>query len=206
MDLEQVTCPINDGHRRGGRRIGDLNVVLPRGPVQDVVWTWYSECLVQDRVWELFNQAGFTGLHRKPVTARMNDLEFAELPTLWEIVVTGWGGLASPASGVKLLQLCPGCLHAKYSEIKEPQLLIDETRWDGSDFFMVWPMPNFIFITNRVAECVRDNHLTGVNLTRPRDYRHGRVPTGGFSPGRLSYCMPESRARLLGQQSGIAEG
>ena len=83
----------------------------------------------------------------------------------------------------------------------EPQELIDPARWDGSDLFMMWPLPLFVFGTTRVAELVRKRKLTGVRGIPVTEME----PTDGYSPGRLSYWMPEPRARQLGEEAGIAE-
>jgi hypothetical protein len=84
-------------------------------------------------------------------------------------------------------------------------MTVDPAQCDGSDFFMVWPIPKFVFVTEAVADCVRDYQLTGVARERSHEYEPGRAVTGTLTPGRLSYWMPESRARELGRQAGIAE-
>jgi len=91
MELEQVICPADDGHRRGGKRLTDLSVTLPGGAVQDFVWTWPSECLMQDHVLELFRANGFTGFQVKSVKAEFKRATDRKPPRLWEMVVTGWG-------------------------------------------------------------------------------------------------------------------
>ena len=101
-DHKIVYCPVNPGHQRaGGPRLKDLNVTLPKPVPQDFVWTWYSECLIQDHVLEMFRKEGFTGFDVKPVTARFAKSGLAA-PKLWEFVLTGWGGMARPESGIRL--------------------------------------------------------------------------------------------------------
>lgn len=202
MDLEQVLCPADPAHRRGGKRLSDLNVLLPRGPIQDFVWTWQSECLIQEHVLDLFRREGFTGFAVKPVKSRFKK-DGEKPPTLWELVRTGWGGLARPESGIERIRFCEACKSVKYSGLNNPKLLIDETQWDGSDFFTVWPLPLFIFITQRVVDCIRDHRLTGIALKEVQGLTG--VGESGFMPGRLSYWMPETRARELGEAAGIAE-
>jgi hypothetical protein len=202
MKLEQVLCPLDPGHQRGGKRLNELNITLPRGTVQDFVWTWYSECLFQCQVLNLFRSEGFTGFDVKPVKAGFKK-GIDQPPTLWELVVAGWGGVARPESGIRRLLYCEGCKLTEYSGLTNPENLIDDKQWDGSDFFIVWPMPRLVFVTERVANCIRDHQLTGVLL---RDVR-GLTDVGkdGLSGGRLSDWMPESRARELGERTGIAE-
>ena len=92
----------------------------------------------------------------------------------------------------------------KYSDIKNASRLIDEAQWDGSDFFMVWPLPRFVFVTQRVVDCIRDHRLQGV-VPQPTSEIEPTTYNSGYAPGRLSHCMPEVRARELGKADGIVE-
>ena len=51
-----------------------------------------------------------------------------------------------------------------YSDFTNPEFLIDESQWDGSDFFMVWPLPRFIFVSNRGPRLICRHELTGCVL------------------------------------------
>jgi hypothetical protein len=199
MDMETVVCPENSGHQRPGKRLTDLSVKLPGSDVQDIVWTWYTECLLTDFAMMSFRQAGFTGFDVRPVKAAFARAK-KNPPQLWELVVTGWGGIAPPESGVKLVKECRACGATQYTCPTDTSRLVDHSRWDGSDFFIVWPLPRYICVTDRVAEAVRENGLKGCVLTRPEDLDFGG---GNCSPGRLSYWMPPKRARELGEELGI---
>lgn len=199
VDFESVVCPISPPHRRAGKRIGDLEVVLPDG-AGDFVWTWYSDLLVQESALEALSEAGITGYVTRPVTTRYRRKAKVP-PRMWELVITGWGGVARPESGIHLdtEQSCGTCGHLLYSGLRHPEKLVDETQWDGSDIFMVWPLPRYPLATPRVMEVVRKYEMKGLNFQRVFEM----APTEGFAPGRLSYWMPESRARLLGTPLGI---
>jgi hypothetical protein len=198
VSLEQIMCPVNPHHRRGGKRVSELSVVLPHRNVHDIVWTWLSDCLLQDHVLKLFGEAEFTGFDVRPVKARFSQSS-DKPPMLWELRVVGWGGLAPPESGVQLVEKCDACGDLEYSGTDQPELILDERQWDGSDFFFVWPLPRFIFVTDRVAELVHKHNLTGVRLIEPRSLE----PIRGAGPGRLHYYLPESRAHELGDTLGI---
>jgi hypothetical protein len=173
---------------------------LPDGDVEDFVWTWYSECLVQDRTLELLRSSGLTGFELKPVKARFKK-STGRPPRLWEMVVTGWAGMAKPESGIHLdeSKSCPACGHLRYTGLINARQLIDETEWDGSDFFMVWPIPRFIFVSEAVVRLFRERGLTGVEVVPVAKLES----MDGFAPGRLSYYMPEPRARAIGEPLGI---
>jgi hypothetical protein len=204
IDTEQIICPINGGHMRGGKRLTDLSVELPNLPVDDIVWTWYSECLVQDRVLELCRKHNLTGFMVKPVKAQFKrNARKHPMPRLWELVVTGWAGMAPPESGIRLKYSCSACGDLEYTCFNNPTALIKESQWDGSDFIMVWPMPGFIFITDRVANVFRENRLRGFQLIDIGKMVCENGGSSGFGPGRLSHYMPEDLARKYGEPLGI---
>lgn len=162
IDFEEVRCPIEPrNHFRVDKRISPLSVLLPNLKPQDVVWTWGSECLLQERVLQLLTQERFTGYRVIPVP----QVQFAggsrKPPKLWELIVNGSGGMPSPESGLRVLRVCPGCGLTDYSRVKQPSKLIDEKQWDGSDFFRLQAISGFIFVTDRVVQALRKNGITG---------------------------------------------
>ncbi len=199
VELDQVTCPIHPGHVRAGKRVGDLRVVLPaRSKTHDVVWTWGSSCLINDRVISLFENAKVSGYELRPVAARWGPRGQGEVPRFWELVVTGWAGMATSDSGVNVIEKCSGCGHTVYSGVSNAASLFDTRNWDGSDLFIVWPLPLRRFATSRVRDLFVQHRVTGTHLV-PGE----ALNTGTLTPGRLSYFMPEARARELGTPLGI---
>jgi hypothetical protein len=86
--------------------------------------------------------------------------------------------------------------------IAEPSRLIDAGAWDGSDLFVIWPLPRYRFGSDRLAKILRQEKITGVKLIPARDIP---MKTGNtLSPGRLTHWMPERRAHELGDPLGIA--
>lgn len=156
---------------------------------------------VQEHVLELLHSEGVTGFATKPVTAQFEHEADSTPPRLFELVVTGWGGVAPERSGIKLEERCPACGLLTYSAFRDPSQLIERSQWDGSDLFIVWPLPKFIFVTERVARIFRSNELTGATLQCPNELT---ARGGSISPGRFSYRMPEARAIELAAHLGIA--
>lgn len=184
-----IICRYYPDHQRGGARMTNLSIVLPARKVEDFVSTWGSDSLIQDRVLQVFRANNFTGYEIRPAKARFRRGKEVP-PRLHELVITGWAGVAGPESGIRLIEHCEGCGHITYSGASNPNNLINPAQWDGSDFFMVWPLPKYIFVTDRVKRVICENKLTGV-FFRSVD---SLDLSGGFSPGRLSYYMPEPRA------------
>lgn len=163
IEFKKVSCPLDSDHLALKGRITPLRVVLPNLRPQDFVWTWGNECLVQERVLELFHDSGFTGYEALPVQRVEFVRSKRKPPRLWEIVVKGSGGMASPECGIRVIRVCPGCALTDYSRITDPTKLIELSQWDGSDFFRVAPVEGFIFVTDRVIQALRKNAITGWN-------------------------------------------
>jgi hypothetical protein len=197
MGWETVLCPLEERHRRGGARSGDLSIILRRRRRFDFLWTLASELLATAETVNVLVRNGLTGFETKPVTIARRHRAVEWNPTLREVIVTGWGGLASEKAGCRVVYSCPGCKHTVY-KIDDGAKLIDPDQWDGSDFFMVWPLPKYIFVSERAAEAIRANRLTGCALTPASELK-----VEGATPGRLRYYMPEPRAREIGEPLGI---
>ena len=58
-----------------------------------------------------------------------------------------------------------------------------EEEWDGSDFFMIWPMPRRVFITKRVAAFLMSSNYSGIRVKQIATLR--KAIAGGYSPGHI---------------------
>ncbi|MEW6103876.1 MAG: hypothetical protein AB1630_08725, partial [bacterium] len=180
-----------------------LTIDLSSPDIGDFIRIWgRRNLIVIDKVAQLFKEARFTGYELKPV--RINKIKRMRkpkpIPKLWELVITGFAGMASSESGVKLTYKCEYCNRIKYSGCTNKSALIDSSQWNGSDFFFIYPMTNFIFITERVKEFIEENKLTACKtilieeIKGIEDYLLG---------GKLYYNMPIERARAFGEPLGI---
>jgi hypothetical protein len=89
----------------------------------------------------------------------------------------------------------------KHYVIAEPSRLIDTAAWDGSDLFIVWPLPGYRLASERLVSVLRQEKVSGVELIPAPKIPVKKGATVG--PGLLVYSMPEDRARELGQRYGI---
>ena len=201
-EYEQITCPTHEGHRRAGKRLGDLSVIVHPLGARDFTWIWGGRALISRRVLNLFDKYGVTGFEAKPVRVFYREAIKPPAPEMFQLLVTGWGGLAAPAAGVSLIEWCPACRYKRYA-IAEPSRLIDPAAWDGSDLFIVWPLPGLIFASDRLADILRQERVSGLKLIpAPMIW----VKKGGTaSPGSLMRRMPERRARELDQRFGVSD-
>ncbi|MCE1248189.1 MAG: hypothetical protein LWY06_16235 [Firmicutes bacterium] len=211
--MAQIICPRSSGHMRGGIRSNPLVLKIPK-KTNDTLWTWYSEFLITENTRQIFEKAGFTGYILKPVEisgyiAKSKKagmiVEPERLPILWEVVITGWAGLAPLDSGVNLSESrsCSECGYLSYSMFTNPAKLILESQWDKSDFFIVWPLPKFIFVTERVVKLFEQLKLKGTDFIPVDQLEPAKTGNETLSPGRLSYWMPDDRAHQLGDPLGI---
>ena len=199
--FETVYCPLKPGHQRAGKRIGQLRILIKHVEPPDIMWTWMSECLIQDHVLAAFQSARLSGYSAKPVEVTFAH-RTARRIKLFELIVTGWGGMAAPASGVSLNaeKSCSVCGHQVYTAPADPNKLVDANQWDGSDFFIIWPMPKYIVVAQRTVDVIRDSGFKGASIVPLNQLQ---IAGDTLVPGRLSYYFDDPRARELGEPLGI---
>lgn len=201
VDYEQLMCTSKIGHMRAGKRTEILDLVILEERIPDILWTMAPECIIQDHVLKIFQKEKLTGFEVKPVNARYKDNK-KKAPNLWELVITGWGGVAPEESGIKFLdsEKCEVCGKIKYSAPTDFLKIFSLSQWDGSDFFIIWPLPKFYFVTERVLKVLQKYNLSDFSLLRLEEYNFSSKK---ISPGRLHYYMPDARAHELGDPLGI---
>jgi len=147
----------------------DLSIILPSPKIGDFVWTWYSDCVVADTTLSLFRESGFTGFEPRPIIVeKVKGLRRGRkehlIPPLWELLIRGKGGDAAPESGIYLYEYEEdGEIKKAYSSYRNG-IIVEESNWDGSDFFTINGYPKYILITERVKQFIIDRQLTNCTL------------------------------------------
>jgi hypothetical protein len=197
---ENLPCPITSDHLDGSRRVGELNLRMNHNDRKQWIIWWFMGLVIHQDVLEEFERANFTGYRTEPAIVRFQDGVISR--DYREFIVTGWAGLARPESGVSVRQSCPACHWKNYSAIKDPERLVDWNQWTGEDFFMVWPLPLFMFVTERVAEWFKTRKSRRYIVRGPGD-RGLLAQTTGFTVERLSNFMPLDLAIKYGRPLGL---
>ena len=195
-----IECPLNPGHRRS-KRIGELDLRVPCSDPPKFIFDWMSNCVMQSSVITALEDNRITGFETRPARATVE--KTGRALDVVELIVTGWGGLADQRSGIRETLRCPGCGHLRYSGVFDPTHVLNPATWDGSDIFMVWPLPRYRFVTERFVQLAKDSEFSGVSFVQAFPLLKGGV-SSGFTPGRLSEFMPSRRAHLLGKDLDIA--
>ena len=200
---EYGNCPITPDHTYSGHRISPLYLQV-RHNRRDEAMIWFgslgSGFVVQETLLNEFEKCGFTGYQTRSATVRFRD---GSISTEYrEFIVTGWAGMARPESGIRLVKNCPACLMKRYSAISDYGNLIDWTQWTGDDFFIVWPMPLYTFVSDRFAQWLQTRRVKSFWLMGPED-RARLIGKNGFGPGRLSDYLPEELAIKYGRPLGL---
>ena len=164
-DWESVLCTKDAGHQRAGRRLTDLFLDVLSWNVTDFSRTMLSDIVITDHALHVMREAGLTGFTVRPtrIEGLPAGVKDSALPTLWEFVVTGKGGPAHRASGIVQLRKCAVCGHIKHSAY-EHGIVVDESTYDGSDFFTVAEYPKHILASQRAGVVLEENRLTNVSL------------------------------------------
>jgi hypothetical protein len=182
---EPISCSAIPDHARTGKRITDLVFLSPKQE-RHVYWTWYSDCLVTDEFREAVIEDGLRGAQFRPArSAKPGDV------SLWELRAGGWGGTAPPSSGIRIVDRCATCGLLEYSCWEDGSRIIDWRKWDGSDFFMIWPLPMYLFVSDRVGVLLSEHGFTGAQLMDADKLKC----ESGLTPGRLSQWIPLNQAR-----------
>jgi hypothetical protein len=192
------TCPLDPGHGKDFRLVRPLAVKLASSRPADFLWGELSELLGNQRVRAAFGEAKLTGVEFRPAAVRAGRQKVPDTDTYAELWVTGWGGIAARESGVRLTAYCPGCNRQSY-EIPHPERLIDAAAWDGSDIFAVWPLPAFIFCSDRARGVIESGRFTGIRTIPASEFRF--LGDGDCSP--LDADMPEARMTRVRERFGL---
>ncbi|MFA4986278.1 MAG: hypothetical protein WC712_06820 [Candidatus Brocadiia bacterium] len=194
-------CRKEPRHLGIGRTTGELRVVIKNRGFDDIAWTFGRNCILQQHVLDLFFREGLTGFTTRNVHWRLkNNRMGPPKGPLHELIVTGWGGFARPDSGIRLKEVYTCCRQLIYTDVSRPAEVIDPEQWDGSDFFMVWPLPVLMFVSERAAEVLTRSNLRSFELASPQitpNIMHV------LRPGRLSDYFPLERARELAKGQDI---
>lgn len=197
-----IPCPISRDHWDVDRRISELYLELKHNRRDEQI-IWGAGFAVHERILGEFEKEGFTGYRTKPALVRFRD--GATSSEYHEFIATGWAGMASPDSGVRLISSCTGCHHKEYSAITNYEHIIDWSQWTGDDFFIVWPIGWATLCSERVAQWLTAQKVKSFRLERGFEMRR-KVPIIsklGFVTGRLSDYLPEDLAIKYGRPLGL---
>ena len=186
-------CSFDPSHNILERWERPLEVIAPVRPFTDFEWTVYGDLIVTNDVKTVLIEAGFTGVRFRQV----NFFSSSKSPfgrDSVELEVIGWGGRARKESGIEILEECPGCRRREYLGYEHPSMLFNASEWDGSDVFMIWPMPRVIFITDTVRRSILNWKFSGVKFVEISAFR---TPAAGFTPPSLESIFDEDRARQI---------
>ena len=189
IELESVICPAYSEHQRAARRSSPL-ALLQNPSAAAFSWTHMGELLVRPEVYSELIRSGFTGFTSRSVMRVDGKIPCSQL----ELVISGWGGYASPDSGVRLTKSCDSCGLRIYSCFQDSTRLFEPNQWDGSDLFVIWPMPRFVMATERFRMFVIENGLGGVGFTPIEEL----TCSGTLTPGNIRDWFPDRNHDPIG--------
>jgi hypothetical protein len=151
-----------------GDEIGPPRGLLKGIPNLDFIHPFPGRLWVRSRVMEKLKEARCTGVEYAKVefVYRETDpksfcdgvdidygpIDMARLPDYWELVVTGTAWREGQSE--ETILLCALCGREGFPSPE--RMKVDESRWDGSDFFTVDRNPNIVLVTERVCNALSD--------------------------------------------------
>jgi hypothetical protein len=201
-----VQCPVNPKHQPLTKRAWEDLLRSKRVVArlkhsrrdQMMIWTTpWTYCLIHERLATEMHGRGFTGYSLAPAEVILQDGTTSS--DYHRFAITGWGGLARPESGIRLISECKGCTLREYSPLADPSKLIDESQWTGEDFFAVWPLYyDCWFMSRRAAEYVRSSRTESCivrSLDTPPDVEYPLGFRYGVTVGSVEEMLPARLAR-----------
>jgi len=182
-DWESITCKKSPEHQRAGRRTTDLLLDIISNGVVDFSRTMLGDIVITDYALNALREARLTGFEVRPsqIVGFPPKMKKENLPKLWELIVTGRGGLAHKESGIVQLLMCESCGLVRYSAF-EHGIRVDENSYDGSDFFTVTEYPKYALISSRGRNAIRQARLTNVEFVESTQLEW---PQGVAKPSRV---------------------
>jgi len=189
-------CPLNADHGFAVRRWAPAKFregpELEWAPFDrnlDAFSTPRSSLVFTRCVFAALEEAGLTGWLMNPATVSFTDGTVStDYGELW---IDGFGGVAPPSTGCKLLWRCRGCGLSEYQGgsdfMKRAELVrrsgayveakggfdfgaaIEQANWDGSDFFIIWPLMNFPICTDRARNVLEQFRIDKISFKNPRE-------------------------------------
>ena len=141
-----------------GPPLGEVRNVIK----EDVVHPFPGVIWVKENIVKLLKSISVTGVEFVPVELQLKKglKNSIEIPQLWELYVRGkaWRKGVEPQSIIK-------CNLCGRTEFPHPDILaVDESRWDGSDFFNVDQNQNKIIVTEKVHDILVKNKVANIDL------------------------------------------
>jgi hypothetical protein len=196
---ERPRCSVDPQHHGATLVSGPVNGVLTGKLVHDITWTNGFDLLLTDRARDALAKHNLTGYTLETVIVHYKSA-IKPPPELWNVLVTGWAGMVSTESGISLKTHCVGCGRKTYTWPVKNGRLVEPSRWDGSDIFRVWPLPNHKFVSRKFADAIEEEGLTGVQIIRDQDFvTHG----DSLSPGPLEASMSQELAERRSKSPGL---
>lgn len=171
----------------------------------DFLWTFQLNkesngtfFLLSPRLWKLLEELDTTGYFLRETNTKLVFQHESYERDYRQMVITGWGGIAK---GIRRVESHRG-KHC-YTLPENPSDLLNLDQWDGSDIFRIWPACG-IYVTERVAEIVKNKKIRGLHLRRIEEISFTPVDENvGLIGHPLASMYPEEKARKIGEPLGI---
>jgi hypothetical protein len=195
-------CPIAD--HRTAQRIQTVIEVKHSKRDQMMIWLHIGPVVLHAKLLKDLADNGITGYRTRPATVYFRDGSVSNEYS--ELVVAGWGGVARPESGIRLIEKCPACGQRRYSSLENSAELIDWNQWSGEDFFMVWPLVGHILITKRVVDLLVALKIKSYGIGSLQEDEKENLPARWHDKirvGGLSNFLPDDVAAKYGEPLGL---
>ncbi|MEM9645845.1 MAG: hypothetical protein AAF989_12715 [Planctomycetota bacterium] len=163
-----------------------------------------SSLFISDELLDVFREAEITGFEVAEADVRIPFPHEPSQAKFWQVIVTGWGGIANPASGIVELDRETYGTH-KYAPCTDVRMMLDPEQYDGTDLFLVWPLPYKVWVSPRLSKLLASKRVKHYEIDPVESYRFERLESDpvGFGPYPLECYFTAARAAEVGSAHGI---
>lgn len=172
-DLEPESCPKCDAPRTGYLPGEPTVIRLNSKKVKDFIYGSFGNLFACERFVKKFKQKKFKGVKRfeKAHIKNKEKLGLKDLEDYYyvDIGISQKTVLDEKKSKIKWAKLkCDYCRSGYWSSYKG--LYIKEDSWAGEDLFYAWGRPGIIFVSERLAEMIKEEGFNNVELVSSGEY------------------------------------
>jgi hypothetical protein len=135
-----------------GSNIGIPNVKILLNKIHNFMISFPGSIVVTKRVVESLISNNITGIKFIKLK-KVNKLQV----DLWELYVYGKGWRKEVDE--KSIVVCSVCGREKFPDV---EMIIDKSRWDGTDFFNIDNNPNMVIVTEKVVKLFKNENIKNV--------------------------------------------
>lgn len=152
-------------NRSTNQRLPPFEFWIQDLPLPDIAFVPPQDFIVKNKVKEVIDRCKFTGVNAIAVEIKITEEKMSNVPLdipFWFLDVSGSARLDA-LNNCTPIDICSLCNHKLYSSW-DGGFMIQESSWDGSDFFRILEHPGYVIVSEEVKKVFETEKYTGVSF------------------------------------------